>query len=67
MAYCPLAQGVDLRNELLSNGVLKEVAKRYGFTVMQLLLMFVLHQDNICAIPRSGDALHVRQMWKLSE
>ena len=24
-------------------------------------------QDNICAIPRSGDALHVRQMWKLSE
>ena len=64
MAYCPLAQGGDLRNELLSNEVLKEVARGYGVTVMQLLLMFVLHQDNICAIPRSGDALHVRQNVK---
>ena len=26
-----------------------------------LLLMFVLHDDNICAIPRSGRAEHVRQ------
>ena len=61
MAYCPLAQGGSLRNELLSNIVLKEIANKYGVTEMQLLLMFVLHQDSVCAIPRSGKASHVRQ------
>ena len=61
MAYCPLAQGGDLRRQLLSDPILKEVANKYGVSVMQLLLMFVLHDDNICAIPRSGRAEHVRQ------
>ena len=61
MAYCPLAQGGSLRNELLNNPVLKEVANKYGVTVMQLLLMFVLHDDNVSAIPRSGNASHVKQ------
>jgi diketogulonate reductase-like aldo/keto reductase len=61
MAYCPLAQGGGLRDELLSNPVLKEVANKYGVSVMQLLLMFVLQNDNVSAIPRSGKAAHVKQ------
>ncbi len=61
MAYCPLAQGGSLRRELMKAPVLKEIANKYGITVMQLLLMFVLHNDNVCAIPRSGRADHVRE------
>jgi diketogulonate reductase-like aldo/keto reductase len=61
MAYCPLAQAGDLRCQLMSDTTLKEVANKYGVSVVQLLLMFVLHDDNVCAIPRSRKAEHVRQ------
>jgi diketogulonate reductase-like aldo/keto reductase len=61
MAYCPLAQGGDLRRQLLTSPVLQEIANKYGISVMQLLLLFVLHDENVCAIPRSGNAQHVRQ------
>ncbi len=59
MAYCPLAQGGTLKNKLLNDHVLKEIAGKYHITVMQLLLTFVLNQANICAIPKSGKAKHV--------
>lgn len=61
MAYCPLAQAGELRSQLLSSKVLDEVANKYGISVMQLLLMFVMQNDNVCAIPRSGSAEHVIQ------
>lgn len=61
MAYCPLAQAGTLKDQLLSSPVLKAVAKKYSITVMQLLLAFVLHSENVCAIPRSGKAEHVLQ------
>ncbi len=67
MAYCPLAQGGDLRSQLLSNDVLKEVAAKYEVSVLQLLLMFVLYKKNVCAIPRSGNAEHVRQNARAAE
>lgn len=59
MAYCPLAQAGTLRGQLLKNAVLKEIAGQYGISVMQLLLLFVLQQENVIAIPRSGNAKHV--------
>lgn len=61
MAYCPLAQAGSLKSRLLTSPVLKTVADKYGVSVMQLLLMFVLHNQNVCAIPRSGKASHVKQ------
>lgn len=59
MAYCPLAQAGSLRQEMMENQVLREIASRYGITVMQLLLAFVLQQENMAAIPRSGSREHV--------
>ena len=59
MAYCPLAQAGSLRQDMMENAVLRDVASHYGITVMQLLLAFVLHQDNMAAIPRSGSRGHV--------
>lgn len=61
MAYCPMAQAGTLKSNLLSSPVLKTVADKYSISVLQLLLAFVLHTDNVCAIPRSGNAEHVKQ------
>lgn len=59
MAYCPLAQAGALRKEIMENQVLRETASRYGITVMQLLLAFVMQQEGVAAIPRSGSREHV--------
>lgn len=59
MAYCPLAQGGDLRRELLNNKAVQMVAEQRHITAMQVLLAFVLHHENVIAIPRSGKAEHV--------
>ena len=59
MAYCPLAQGGDLRRGLLQNQAVQLIAKQRNITAMQVLLAFVLHHENVIAIPRSGKAEHV--------
>lgn len=59
MAYCPLAQAGSLKDKLVDNPVLKEVASAYGITVMQLLLAFVMRMENVSAIPKAGKTSHV--------
>lgn len=59
MAYCPLAQAGRLRKGLLEDKVLKTVAEKYLISVTQLMLAFVLQQENVIAIPRSGDKKHI--------
>lgn len=60
MAYCPLAQAGQLKKELLRDPVLNRIAARHQVTVPQLLLAFVLRQENTIAIPRSGKSAHVQ-------
>jgi diketogulonate reductase-like aldo/keto reductase len=60
MAYCPLAQAGSLRRKLLSDPTLLAIAKKYGIGIMQLLLVFLLRQENVIAIPKSGSPQHVR-------
>jgi len=67
MAYCPLAQGGSLKNKLLSSPVLNEVAGKYSVSIMQLLLMFVVHNDNVCAVPKSAMKEHVLQNLRALE
>lgn len=62
MAYCPLAQGGDLRRELMQNQVLQEIASHYQISVTQLLLLFVLYRKQVIAIPRSGKREHVEEI-----
>lgn len=64
MAYCPLAQAGNLREALINSPVLKQIAGKCHITVMQLLLVFVLRQENVIAIPRSGDKRHVLENWQ---
>lgn len=58
MAYCPLAQGGDLRRGLYQNAVLNQIAAAHQATVSQVLLAFVLRGGDTIAIPRTGKAAH---------
>ena len=61
MAYCPVAQGGSLRDELLSNRYVLEIAKRHGATPIQILLAFVLRHGDMAAIPKAVKREHVEQ------
>ncbi len=64
MAYCPLVQAGTLKRsqrDLRRDPVLVEIAEKYRISVMQLLLAFVLRQDNMVAIPKAGSPAHVRK------
>lgn len=65
MAYCPIAQAGALRTSLVRNAVLNKIAEKHGISIVQLLLLFVLRQDNISAIPRSSKKEHVLENSKV--
>ena len=58
MSYCPLAQAGTLREGILNNPVLKEIAKKYNATVEQVMLAWNIRDGHTIAIPRSGRAEH---------
>lgn len=58
MAYCPLAQGGDLKRGLYENPILNQIAKNHQASVSQILLAFVLRGGDVIAIPRTGKAEH---------
>lgn len=58
MAYCPLAQGGDLRRGLYDSKVLNQIAADHGASVSQVLLAFVLRDGSTIAIPRSSQKMH---------
>jgi diketogulonate reductase-like aldo/keto reductase len=68
MAYCPLAQAGSLRRmhrDFMTDKTLLTMAGKYGVTVLQLLLAFVLKQDNLTAIPKAGTPAHVEANAKV--
>ena len=52
-AYSPLAQGQALRNRAL-----RRIARKHGKSAAQVVLRWLIQQDNVCAIPRSADSGH---------
>lgn len=61
IAYCPLAQGGRLRGQLLQSEAVKKVADKHKITPMQVLLCFVLSQNNMLAIPKASKLQHMKQ------
>jgi diketogulonate reductase-like aldo/keto reductase len=55
MAYSPIEQGRILRHPEVSR-----VAARHQASPAQVVLAWVLRQDGVIAIPKSGDPAHVR-------
>jgi diketogulonate reductase-like aldo/keto reductase len=56
MAYTPIEQG-----RLFDNAALLGIAKRHGATPAQIALAWVIRQEGVVAIPRTGSADHVRE------
>ncbi len=67
IAYCPLAQAGSLRRGLTGSQAVRTVAKGRGISPMQVLLAFVLQQDDLLAIPRSSSVAHVRENLAAAE
>ncbi|NCB99080.1 MAG: aldo/keto reductase [Clostridia bacterium] len=67
MAYCPLAQAGSLRRELTQNASVKQVARKNGLSEMQVLLAFVLYQENVIAIPKAGKPEHIQENAKMAD
>jgi len=64
MTYCPVAQAGALQRmhpDFFTSPALTAVAKKYGVTVIQLLLAFALKNPNVIAIPKSGNSKHTEQ------
>ena len=57
MAYSPVGQG----GRLLRAPALAEVARRHGATPAQVALAWAIRQPHVMAIPKAGDAAHVRE------
>ena len=56
IAYSPIEQG-----RMIDNKVLQEMAQHRGVTPAQLALAWLLHQEDIIAIPKSSDKAHIEQ------
>jgi len=68
MAYCPLAQAGSLKRmnrDFYTDEALLSIADKYKITIMQLLLAFVLRQNNLTAIPKAGSAEHIEENFKV--
>ncbi len=58
MSYCPLAQGGSLAKGILQNETVMTIAKSHNLSTSQVLLAFVLANEDMIAIPRSSSARH---------
>ena len=58
MAYSPLDQG-----GLVDHPKLRSVAQRHRVTPAQVALAWALRQPGVMAIPKAGNAVHLRHNW----
>ncbi|HIT62954.1 MAG TPA: aldo/keto reductase [Candidatus Ventrimonas merdavium] len=58
MAYCPLAQGGDLRRGLYQSKTLQTIAAAHQASISQVLLAFAVRDGQTIAIPRSSRKEH---------
>ncbi|MFI3357449.1 aldo/keto reductase [Klebsiella aerogenes] len=61
MAYCPLAQAGRLRQGLLNDPVVNEIADAHQATAAQILLAWAIGHPGVLAIPKAASIPHVEQ------
>ncbi len=62
MAYCPIiGQEPNLKDKVYNSPTIKNIAKDHGISVIQLLLAFVVQQEQTIAIPKASSSDHVSQ------
>lgn len=62
MAYCPIiGQEPDLKDKVYNSPAVNQIASHHNISVIQLLLAFVMQQEQMIAIPKAGSKNHVLQ------
>lgn len=62
MAYCPIiGQEPDIKEKIHNNDTVNQIANKLDISVIQLLLAWVMQQENMIAIPKAGSKDHVLQ------
>lgn len=62
MAYCPIiGQEPDLKEKVHNSPAVKQIAAQHNISIVQLLLAFVMQQEQMIAIPKAGSKDHVMQ------
>jgi len=56
-----------MRKDLVENKLIKAISQKYDITPEQLLLYFVLKQENVVAIPRAGIFNHINENSLVAE
>ena len=59
-AYCPVA-----RKQLLDETVLKEIGLKYAKSTAQISLRWLIQQERVAAIPKSGTEKHIRENFDI--
>jgi diketogulonate reductase-like aldo/keto reductase len=59
-AYCPLANG-----NVKDDAVLAKIGKKYGKTVGQVTLRWLVQQENVAAIPKAASEKHIRENFEI--
>lgn len=67
MAYCPLARGGVLRDNILKDPVLEKISREKGITTAQLVLAFTIQDGNTITIPKAASRKHVMENAKALE
>lgn len=62
MAYCPIiGQEPEKKEHVYNHPIIKDIAKAHNISVIQLLLSWVMNQENMIAIPKAGSPEHIKQ------
>lgn len=59
MAYCPIAQGGSLRQELTAHPAVQEIADKHGVSPLQIVLAWSIRSRDVIAIPKAVQENHV--------
>ncbi len=59
-AYCPLARG-----KVADDAVIAKIAKKYNKTAGQVTLRWLVQQEGVAAIPKSGSEKHIRENFEI--
>ena len=62
MAYCPIAQGERLKNQLLSSKNVQKLSKKYSISPIQVLLTYMLEKENTISIPKASKIEHMKEI-----
>ena len=67
MAYCPVAQGGVLREELLGNKTVKKIAEKRGISEVQVLLAWTVRERDVISIPKAVQENHIYENAETGE